>query len=180
MLLSYEECIKKYQSDYQIKKQIADEKLYKIEKGVYSTEKYVSELEIITMKYPKAVLTMNTALYMQGLTEVIPDRYYMSTDKDDSKITDKRVKQCFEQPDYVYVGMEDKEYQGSKVKIYSKERLLIEVIRNKNKLPYDYYKEIIGNYRKLIYELDIEAIQEYASSFPKSKMITQVLQSEVF
>ena len=49
MLLSYEECIKKYQSDYQIKKQITDEKLYKIEKGVYSTEKYVSELEIITI-----------------------------------------------------------------------------------------------------------------------------------
>jgi len=32
----------------------------------------------------------------------------------------------------------------------------------------------------LVYELDVEAIQEYATSFPKSKMITEVLQAEVF
>lgn len=180
MLLSYEECLERYRSDYQIKKQLAAGNIFKIEKGVYSTEKYVSELSIIAMKYPNAVLTMNSALYIHGLTEVIPERFFLSTDKDAAKITDKRVKQCFEQTDYVYVGAIEEEYQGSHVKIYSKERLLIEVIRNKRKLPYDYYKEIIGNYRKLIYELDIETIQEYAVSFPKSKMLTEVLQAEVF
>jgi len=180
MLMSYEECLAQYQSDYQIKKQIEEGNLYKIEKGIYSTEKYVPELSVIAMKYPKAVLTMNSALYMQGLTDVIPEQYFLSTDKDAAKIADKRVKQCFEQPDYMYVGVVEEEYQGSKIKMYSKERLLIEVIRNKRKLPYDYYKEIIGNYRKLVYELDVEAIQEYATSFPKSKMITEVLQAEVF
>lgn len=180
MLLSYEECIEKYKSDYQIKKQLNAGKLFKIEKGIYSTEQYVSELSVIAMKYPKAVLTMNTALYMHGLTDVIPKQYFLSTDKDASKIADKRVKQCFEQADYMYVGSIVEEHQGIKVKIYSKERLLIEVIRNKSKLPYDYYKEIIGNYRKLVHELDIEAIQEYAETFPKSKMITEVLQAEVF
>ncbi|MBR6637245.1 MAG: hypothetical protein IKK96_00135 [Lachnospiraceae bacterium] len=180
MLMSYEECINKYQTDYNIKKKIEEGTLFKIEKGIYSTEKHVPELSVVTMKYPKAVLTMNSALYMQGLTEVIPEQYFLSTDKDAAKILDKRVKQCFEQTDYVYVGVTEEEYQGSKVKIYSKERLLIEVIRNKRKLPYDYYKEIIGNYRKLIYELDIATIQEYAETFPKSKMITEVLRTEVF
>lgn len=180
MLLSYEECIKKYQSDYQIKKHIASKQLYKIEKGIYSTEEYVPELSIITMKYPKAVLTMDTALYILGLTDVIPKQYFLSTDKDSAKIKDKRVKQCFEQVDYLYVGMTEVEYQGCKVRIYSKERLLIEVIRNKRKLPYDYYKEIIRNYREEIYKLDIETIEEYAMTFPKSKMINEVLQAEVF
>lgn len=180
MLLSYDECIKRFQSDYQIKKQIEAKTLFKIEKGVYSTEEYVPELAVVVMKYPNAVLTMNSALYMYGLTDVIPKQYFLSTNKDSAKIADKRVKQCFEQVDYLYVGAKEEEYQGSKVKIYSKERLLIEVIRNRRKLPYDYYKEIIQNYRKQIYNLDIETIEEYAMTFPKSKMITEVLQAEVF
>ena len=58
--------------------------------------------------------------------------------------------------------------------------MLIELLRYKNKLPYDYYKEILGNYRNLIYELDIERIQEYVSIFPKSKTISALLDSEVF
>lgn len=40
--------------------------------------------------------------------------------------------------------------------------MLIELIRNKNNLPFDYYKEILLNYRKIISELDIQTIQEYS------------------
>ncbi len=43
-----------------------------------------------------------------------------------------------------------------------------------------YYKEILSNYRKQIYELDIERIQEYADIFPKRKMISEALSTEVF
>jgi len=58
--------------------------------------------------------------------------------------------------------------------------MLIELLRFKNKLPYDYYKEILRNYREIIYDLDIEQIQEYAAEFPKSKMISEALDREVF
>lgn len=180
MLLSHADCLKRYESDYQIKKQLEAGTLFKIEKGIYSTEEYVSEMAVIAMKYPKAVMTLDSAFYIHGLTDVIPRQYFLSTDKDAAKITDKRVKQCFEQVDYLYVGVEEEAYQGGSVKVYSKERLLIEVIRNKRKLPYDYYKEIIRNYRKIIHKLDIETIQEYAESFPKSKTITETLEEEVF
>ncbi len=180
MLMTYDDCIKEYKTDYQIKKKISDGELYKIEKGIYSTEECVPELSVISVKYPNAVFTMDMAFYMHGLTDVIPDKYCLSTDKDATKINDKRVKQRFEQQDYMYVGVVEKEYQGSKVKVYSEERMLIEVIRNKNKLPFDYYKEIIGNYRDRICKLDIQTIQEYANTFPKSKMITEVLMNEVF
>ena len=58
--------------------------------------------------------------------------------------------------------------------------MLIELLRFKIKLPFDYYKEIIGNYRNLIYDLDIERIQDYAESFPRGKMINDALKMEVF
>ena len=58
--------------------------------------------------------------------------------------------------------------------------MLVELIRNKNKISFDYYKEIISNYRKLTYELDIQAVQEYALQLPKTKLVLDTLQLEVF
>ena len=58
--------------------------------------------------------------------------------------------------------------------------MLVELIRNRSKLPFDYYKEIIGNYRQLIWELDIQAVQEYAEQLPKTNLVMNTLQMEVF
>ena len=40
-------------------------------------------------------------------------------------------------------------YNDIKIRIYDKERMLIELVRNKNKISYDMYKEIINNYRDI-------------------------------
>jgi hypothetical protein len=40
------------------------------------------------------------------------------------------------------------------IRIYDKERLLIELIRLQNRFPYDCYKEIILNYRAIADSLD--------------------------
>lgn len=47
-------------------------------------------------------------------------------------------------------------------------------------MPYDLYKEIVGNYRKIIEKLQIWRIQEYAELFPKKKMIKKALEEEIF
>ena len=39
---------------------------------------------------------------------------------------------------------------------------------------------IISNYRKLTYELDIQAVQEYAMQLPKTRLVLDTLQLEVF
>lgn len=154
--------------------------IFKIEKGIYSDDEYVSDVAVVRMKYPDAVFTLNSAFYFHGLTDTIPQLYYLETDKDATKIKDKKVKQIFDNYGSLEMGVMDMEYDGAIIKIFNKERLLIELIRNKNKLPFDYYKEIIGNYRKLIHELDIEAVQEYALMLPKSNMVMEVIQLEVF
>ena len=77
-------------------------------------------------------------------------------------------------------GKEIKKIHNIKINIYSKERLLIELIRYKNKLPYDYYKEIIDSYRRIIHELDIELIEELAITLPKTQIVMKVIQAEVF
>lgn len=180
MILSYDQCIDLYKTDYMIKKKIKEKELFKIEKGIYSTNKDCSPLEVITFKYPKSIFTLDSAFYYQSLTDVIPDKYYIISNVDSYKIKDKRIKQYLINSDYLDYGKEKKTIHNVQINIYSKERLLIELIRYKNKLPFDYYKEIIESYRKIIHQLDIGLIEELASKLPKSQMVMNTIQMEVF
>ena len=49
----------------------------------------------------------------------------------------------------------------------------------KSKIPFDYYKEVLLNFREIIYDLDIRAVQDYAEAVPKSARIMETLQMEV-
>ncbi len=180
MIYTYKECIKKYKTNYEIKKRITNGSLVRVHRGIYSDNDYETELAIISKTYPEAVFTLNSAFYYQSLTDTIPRSYYMITDKDFTKIKDIRVIQFFDNNNSLEIGVETKVYNGTEIRIFNRERLLIELIRNKNKFSFDYYKEIITNYRKVIYELDIQAIQEYASQLPKTRLVLETLQLEVF
>ena len=154
--------------------------LFQLEKGIYSDFKYVSDLEILAKKYPNAIVTMDSAFYYYGLTDTIPNYSYLATERDAAKIRDSRVKQSFLPKNVLGLGVVTKSHPGFSVKIYSKERMLVELARHKSRLPYDYYKEIIVNYRKKIYELDIQEIQEIVRLFPRANKINQIIQDEVF
>lgn len=179
MLYSYAQCIHMYGTDRKLKQALENEEVFKIEKGVYSDNKYVSELSVISMKYPKAIFTLNSAFYYYGLTDVIPCFYFLTTPKEITKIRDKRVKQKYENSHAFDLGVIEMIYDGVNIRIYNRERLLVELIRNKNNLPFDYYKEVILNYRKIINELDIQTIQEYAYALPKTEMVLETLQMEI-
>ena len=179
MLYSYNQCIEKFGSKYLVKKAVEEGKLFRKEKGVYSDEKYVSSLEIISMKYPNAIFTLNSAFYYYDLTDTIPQHYYLATGRGAAKIQDKRVIQIFENSDVLELGITYLEREGCRIKIYDRERMLVELLRNKNKLSFNYYKEILLNYRKIIEDLDMQVIQDYVYAVPKSEMIMKTMQLEV-
>lgn len=180
MILTYKECIEKFGNDYQLARAVAEEGIYRVESGIYSTERYSSEFEVIVKKYPNAILTGEYAFYYHDLTDVIPEKYHIATKAKAAKLLDARIEQIYVRDDLLQLGIVEKEISGVTVKIYDKERMLIELLRNKNSMPYDLYKEIVGNYRKIIESLQIWRIQEYADIFPKSKMIKKALEEEVF
>ena len=57
--------------------------------------------------------------------------------------------------------------------------MLIELMRFKARIPMDYYKEIINNYRKLSFELDFRIVEEYATMFRSSAKLMSMIQMEV-
>lgn len=179
MLLSYKDCIDKYGSDYNIKKEIEKGYLIFKEKGIYSTNRNISEIEIILHKFPKAIFTGKSAFFYHGLSDVIPDYYYLATIRTDTRIKDTRVKQSFLKDDIFEAGITEITYNNSSIRIYNRERMLIELMRFKSKLPKDYYKEIILNYRQISYELDFGLVDDYALLFNNGTRLMDMIEMEV-
>ena len=170
MIYTYNELLLKYKSAYQIEKAVKTGKFYKIEKGIYSDVPSVHYLAIIMKKYPYGIFTSYSAYYYHNLTDVIPNKIYLST-----KIQQIRMK------DELYnLGKTEIDYEGIKINIYDKERMLIDLARNKNQIGYDLYKEIISNYRKLANSLDTQKIEEYLQYFVNGDKIFEIIQDEVF
>jgi len=180
MIYNHKEIKEKYKSDYQISKAIKNKEIYKIEKNIYSDTKLINYLEMISKKYPNAIFTMDSAFYFHNLTDVIPSKVILSTKRNALRIKDDKITQIFVTEKLFEIGKVQIIVEGAVINIYDKERMLIELIRNKKQIAFDYYKEIISNYRKIVNNLDISKIEEYIEIFPNEEYIYEILQREVF
>lgn len=152
MLYFHKELKEKLKSDYQIQKAVSNKEYFKIENGLYSDIEFVNPWEIICKKYPDAIFASDSAYYYD-LTNVIPDYFCLATKRSDTRINDKNVRQIFIPNDLFDFGKTQIEVENIKINIYDEERILVELLRKKNTIPFDYYKEIISNYRKKLINL---------------------------
>ena len=180
MLYNHNEIKKKYKSDYQIKKAISAGELYKLDKGVYSNKDIINPLVIFSKKYPSAIATMDTAFYYYDLTDVIPHSIFLATPSNYRKIDNEAITQIYVPNEVLNQGKVEVEISGEKVNMYDKERLLVELIRKRNQIPFDYYKELISNYRRIANDLDMYKIEEYLSLYKNDVNLSNVLIREVF
>ncbi len=180
MLYFRNELDKNKYSTYQINKAIKNKELFKVSNGLYSDLEFVNPLEVIVKKYPNAIFTSDSAYYYYDLTDVIPDYFYLATKRSDSRINDKNIKQVFIPNELFDFGKTNIVIENVNINIYDEERMLIELIRKKNLIPFDYYKEIITNYRKKADKLDTYKIQEYLSYYKNESSLYDILMREVF
>lgn len=180
MIYTYNEMLEKYKSDYQIKKAIMNCKVFKLNKGIYSDTSFVNDLEILSKKYPYGIIASNSAYFYYDLTDVIPNRVSIATNRKTRMIKDNEIKQIRVRDDLYELGKTKINYEGVDINIYDKERLLVDLARNKNKMQYDLYKEIVKNYRKISNSLNVRKIEEYIKYFANSKKIFEIIQDEVF
>ncbi len=180
MVYNYKEMIEIYGNDYNLKKALSRNEIFKLDKGIYSSKKIVSPLVIYSKKYPNSVITMDSAYYYYNLTDVIPSKVYLATDRNTDKINNEKIVQTFMSKDILYQGRVNLQTNDGVINIYDRERLLIELIRKKKQIPFDYYKEIISNYRAIVEELDMYKIEEYLALFKNDMNLSNILQMEVF
>lgn len=180
MLLTYRDCRERFGKPYQIDGAVADGRLRKIEPGIYSDGGNPSELAVIQFKYPKGILAFESAYLYYDLTDSIPERYALATPANATAIRDPRVKQYYV-PTRIYgLGITEIARGGDRIRVYDRERVLVDTARMKNLMAVDLYKEVIGNFRKRIAELDPTKIADYLEQFPKRSMIERIIDEEVF
>lgn len=178
-MITYQEAVEKYGSQYKLGLAVKKGKIKKIEAGVYSFGEE-GEAGLIAARYPKAVFTMDTAFYFHDLTDVVPEKWHLATKRTSGRISNSGIKQYFELDRFFGVGAEEKEISGARVRVYDRERMLIELVRRKSSLPFDYYKELIASYRRISDKLDMGKLEDYIDRIKGRHNLYRIIQEEVF
>ena len=179
MLYTWKEVNEVYGYPRKVREALSNGEIYRIGRGYYSKKPYVNPFILVATKYTYAIVTMDTAFYLHGLTDVIPDKTHLATLRSATRIKDSEVVQVFQSDGIFEAGKTQMDYEGALVTIYNKERMLIEALRNSKSMPFDYYKEIIAEYRKISDELDYQKLDEYISLFKKNDYLYNMLRREV-
>lgn len=180
MIYSGKEVLEKYGTRYNLSKALKNNEIFKLEHGIYSDKDLVNPMIIASKKYPSAIITMDSAFYYYDLTDVIPRKTFVATNRNSNIIKDEKIVQIKVPKAILDYGKEEVIVDGEKVKMYDKERLLVELIRKRKQIPFDYYKEIVSNYRKISEDLDMYKIEKYLSLYKNENNIADALLREVF
>lgn len=180
MIYAYSELKNNGLDNYNINKKVANKELYKIESGLYSDIEKYNPLEYIVKRYPNSIFTSENAFFYLGLTDYIPSKYFLATKHNAKKILNDKIEQIFMANHFFEIEKSQVNYNNVQINIYNKERMLIELIRNKNTFAFDYYKEIISNYREIADEIDISLLADYLECFANGKNIFEIIHREVF
>lgn len=178
MIYSYSDIIRVEKNERRARKAIASLRYVKIAPGLYSDEAGKENyLGLIVRRYKNVTVTMQSAFEYYDLTDVNYDKYTIAFPHGSRKVDDTRIKQYFIGREIYDIGRIKVEKNGVSFYIYNKERMLIELIRNKKKLPFDYYKEVVNSYRLLLRdgELDTSLLLKYAKAFSNGNNIIETI-----
>lgn len=178
-VLTYESALERAGSRSALEAKVKNRELFKIDRGVYASSEHPDPLVVAHALYPDAIITMDSALASYGLTDVPPDKVHLATARDATRISRKGYRQYFTEQELLNPGEVETDMGHGNVRIYNRERLLVEVMRRQAALPLDYYREIIDSYRRISEELDIRLVEDYMSLFKRQDAMFDILQREV-
>lgn len=180
--LTYQEALDNYGSRYYVRRAVANGELYPISRNLYTTDRNetADTLSAVCKLHSDAVITGVTALYLHGLIDTPSSGIELATKRGGTKISDSRITQRFVPEKILFLGRSSIEHDGETVAIYDLERMLLELIRMRNKMPYDMYREAIQSFRRRADELDIYKLRDYAESMPHGAAHLEMVMKEVF
>ena len=128
-------------------------KLIRIKQGYYQMADYsdiISEAQIIGQLYPDGVICMETALFYYGYGDRTPLAWNIAIDRNASKarfnIDYPSVKPHYIEKNHLTYGITDAGYGDCTLKIFDKDRLICECIKNENKMDREAYNKAIQAY----------------------------------
>ncbi len=135
-----------------IQQLISNGEIEQIRRGYYQRigDNSYSEIAIIARLFPDAVLCMESALDYYGYTERTPSAWNLAVPDSSSRrrfrITWPVIKPHFICQSRFPVGITDTELEGTKVKIYDRERTICDCLTHRNKMDAEVFNSAIRGY----------------------------------
>ncbi len=135
-----------------IQQLISDGEIEQIRRGYYQLidDNSYSEIAIIAELFPDAVLCMESALDYYGYTERTPSAWNLAVPDSSSRrrfrIAWPVVKPHFICQSKFSVGITDVEMEGTKIKIYDRERTICDCLTHRNKMDTEVFNSAIRGY----------------------------------
>ncbi|MBO4540874.1 MAG: hypothetical protein J5736_02750, partial [Bacilli bacterium] len=84
-----------------------------------------------------------------------------------------KVAQSFMTNDIARIGVAEVKTERGVIRVYDKERMLIELFRLKSRFPPDYFREVVNSYRALAKQegIDFRTLASYCRRFKKGPSI---------
>ena len=125
--------------------------LKKLKNGYYTLgNDSMSADERIRVLFPDGILTMTSALYAYGYIDEKPDSYYIAIDKNVSrsrfKLTEPKVVPFYVERSALDFGVTVIRFGEGEMKIYTKERLLCEMLKYESKLNKDIVDKFVDKF----------------------------------
>ncbi len=145
-------------------KMIREKTLIRLQRGFYLYEK-TDELSCAIQMYPEAILCLETALFVYGWIDTLPNTISLAVHKRENRAkyshSSLSVRAYFRDDKYIDLGVVEKEYRGLKCLIYDRERTLIDCLRKKKDLDPEVFRKAVKGYAE-DEKKDLKKLREYA------------------
>ncbi|MCF0129323.1 MAG: type IV toxin-antitoxin system AbiEi family antitoxin domain-containing protein [Pseudobutyrivibrio sp.] len=166
--------------DYRrVLKFVEEGSLIRIKSGYYTTKYYESsEDQWILKMFPDGILTMESALYVYGYLKNRPYGWSVAISKNTSKSRFKIdypiVTPYYSEPQVLDLGVKEIDFAGGTMKIYTKDRLICDVLKYQEKMDRNEFKQGVLNYI-MDEDKDVALLMEYA----KERKVLNKVQSMI-
>lgn len=141
--------------------------LIRVKSGYYTTKYFeCSEDQWIHKLFgADGILTMESGLYLYGYLKDRPYKWSIAINKNTSKsrfnIDYPIVEPYYTEPEVLEIGVTETDFAGAKMKIYTKERLICDVLKYQEKMDREDFKKGVWGYI-MDENKDVVRLMEYA------------------
>lgn len=165
-----------------LSKMVKNKSIERMDYGIYVTDEFIyDELFIFQMKHPNTVFSFNTALYLLNKTERTPEKFDVTTTRNNSLGYCKNITNIHRvNNEMIELGkIKVSTNTGKEVYSYNIERTIVDIISNRNIIEIELANKII---RKCIKEKDfnVNLMFEYAKKLKSYDKVKNYMEAIIW
>ncbi len=151
----------------------------RVMRGVYcSPDTWIDKMYILQMRWPGAIYSHDTALFLHGLTDRDPLSYTvtMKTGTNPTNLSQEGLKVFTVKNELMDLGITTAETPFyHEVKVYNLERTICDIVRSRSAMDAQIFQDALKNYAKMQGK-DMLLLLEYARAFRIEKIMKQYME----